>query len=86
MDAAVEIGRNPVSNHQIQRFSKENEEVETRRDSQNLSRETKFSGANGDKEFFPCSADHEQHWQPHAVDLYSAICDDHTCIHIPGIL
>ena len=28
---------------------------------------------------FPCSADHEQDWQPHPVDLYSAICDDHTC-------
>ena len=26
---------------------------------------------------FPCSADHEQEWQPCMVDLYSAICDDH---------
>ena len=42
----------------------------------------KFSGANGDNEIFPCSADHEQDWQPYAVDLYSAISDDHTCIHI----
>ena len=32
------------------------------------------------KELFPCSADHEQDWQPYAVDLYSAVCDDHTCI------
>ena len=31
---------------------------------------------------FPCSADHGQDWQAHLVDLYSAICDDHTCIHI----
>ena len=32
---------------------------------------------------FPCSADHEQDWQPYPVDLYSAIiCDDHTYIHI----
>ena len=30
---------------------------------------------------FPCSADHEQDWQPY-VDPYSAICDDHTYIHI----
>ena len=29
----------------------------------------------------PCSADHEQDWQPYPVDPYSAICDDHTCIH-----
>ena len=31
---------------------------------------------------FPCSADHEQDWQPYPVDLYSAICDDHTYIQV----
>ena len=31
---------------------------------------------------FPCSADHEQDWQPYPVDSYSAICDDHTYIHM----
>ena len=30
---------------------------------------------------FPCSADHEQDWQPYPVDPYSAICDDHAYIH-----
>ena len=30
---------------------------------------------------FPCSADHEQDWQPSPVDPYSAICDDHTYIY-----
>ena len=30
---------------------------------------------------FPCSADHEQDWQPYPVDPYSAICDDHRYIH-----
>ena len=30
---------------------------------------------------FPCSADHEQDWQPYQVDPYSAICDDHAYIH-----
>ena len=29
---------------------------------------------------FPCSADHEQDWQPYPVDTYSARCDDHTYI------
>ena len=29
---------------------------------------------------FPCSAGHEQDWQPYPVDPYSAICDDHTYI------
>ena len=33
---------------------------------------------------FPCSADHEQDWQPYPVDPYCAICDDHTYIHIAG--
>ena len=36
-----------------------------------------ISGANRDRENenkrFPCSADHEQDWQPHLVDPYSAI-------------
>ena len=30
---------------------------------------------------FPCSADHEQDWQPYPVDPYSAVSDDHTYIH-----
>ena len=31
---------------------------------------------------FPCSADHEQDWQPYPVDPYSNTCDDHPYIHI----
>ena len=27
---------------------------------------------------FPCSADHEQNWQPYPVDPHSAISDGHT--------
>ena len=30
---------------------------------------------------FPRSTDHEQEWQPYPVDVYFAICDDHTYIH-----
>ena len=26
---------------------------------------------------FPCSADHDEHWRPYPVDLYSAIPDEH---------
>ena len=29
---------------------------------------------------FPCSADHEQDWQPYPLNPYFAICDDHTYI------
>ena len=32
--------------------------------------------------YFPCSADHEQDWQPYPVDPYSATCDDHTYINM----
>ena len=34
---------------------------------------------------FPCSADHEQDWQPYPVDPYSAMCDDRTYIHNAGL-
>ena len=50
----------------------------------NPSHETKFSGTYGDRGIpihFPCSADHEQDWQPFPVDPCSAICDYHTYIH-----
>ena len=51
----------------------------------NPSRETKFSGANSaDREIyslsphFPCSADHEQDWQPYPVDPCSCYMCDYT--------
>ena len=31
---------------------------------------------------FPCSADHEQDWQPYPVDPYCAKCNDHTYSHL----
>ena len=35
-----------------------------------------------EKVYFPCSADHEQDWQPHQVDPYSVICATiHTYTH-----
>ena len=30
---------------------------------------------------FPCSADHEQDWQPYLIDPYSCYMCDHTYIH-----
>ena len=48
-----------------------------------VSRDQIFRHARGQGSInFPCSADHEQDWQPYPVDPYSAICDDHTYIHI----
>ena len=49
MDAVAEIGRNPVSKHEIQPEYGD-EQADAGRDCPNPSRETKFSGANGDRE------------------------------------
>ena len=50
-----------------------------------VSRNQILEQGQGNIHFHPCSADHEQDWQPYLVDLqYSAICDDvtiHTYIH-----
>ena len=68
MDAAAEVGSNPVSKHQIQpEYGDEQADARHARGQGNI--------------HFPCSADHEQDWQPYPVDPYSAICDDHTYIH-----
>ena len=81
MDAAAELGRNPVSKHQIQPEYMEMSRL-TRDGTAEPSRETKFSGTHGDRGiFFSCSADHEQDWQSYPVDPYSAKCDDHPSIH-----
>ena len=51
MDAVAEIGRNPVKKHQIQ-HEYGDEQAGRGTGLLNPSRETKFSGANGDREIF----------------------------------
>ena len=71
MDAAAELGRNPVSKHQIQPGYGD-EQADAGRE---------FSGTNADRVFFfSCSADHVQDWQPYPVDPYSCYMCDHTYI------
>ena len=81
MDAAAELGRNPVST----RFSPSMKMSRLTRDetAEPVSRDQILRHARGQGNIhFPCSgADHEQDWQPYPVDPYSAICDDHTYIH-----
>ena len=80
MDAAAELGRNPVST----RFSLSMEMSRLTRDgtAEPVSRDQILRYARGQGNVhFPCSADHDQDWQPYPVDPYSAICDDHTYIH-----
>ena len=77
MDAAAELGRNPVSN----RFSLSTEMSRLTRGgtAEPVSRDQILRHARGQGNIiFPCSADHEQDWQPYPVDPYSAICDNHT--------
>ena len=52
----------------------------TRDETAELSRETKFSGANGDRETLFFLVQLTASWQPYPVDPYSVICDDHTYI------
>ena len=51
MDAAAELGRNPVSKHQIQ-LECGDEQADTRRDWPKPSYETEFSGMNADRKIF----------------------------------
>ena len=72
MDVAAERGRNTVRKQQIHPLSIENEQADAGRDGRTRT---------GDSSF-PCSADHDQDWQPYPVDpYYSATSDDQTYIN-----
>ena len=57
MDAAAELGRNPVSKHQIQPEYGDEEADAGRYCRARLARQGNI--------YFPCSAGHEQDWQPY---------------------
>ena len=74
MDAAAELGRNPVSKHQIQPEYGEMSRLTRDGTAEPVSRDQILRHARGQGNIiFPCSADHEQDWQPYPVDPYSAI-------------
>ena len=80
MDAAAELGRNPVGKHQIQ-SEYGDEQADAGRDGcTRLARPNSQARTGTGGYYFPYSADHEQDWQPYPFDPYSAICDDHTYI------
>ena len=63
----------------------ENEQADAGRDCRTRPARLNYPARTGTGEIdFPFSADREQDWQPYPVDPYSAICDDHTYIHIYG--
>ena len=74
MDDAAELGRNPVSKHQMvmSRLTRDGTAEPVSRDQ--ILRHVRGQG----NIHFLCSADHEQDWQPCPVDSYSAICDYYT--------
>ena len=82
MDAAAELGRNPVSKHQIQPEYGDEQADAGRDGSTRLARPNSQARTGTGEYYFLCSADHEQDWQLYRVDPYSAICDDHTYVMV----
>ena len=73
MDAAAELGRNPVSKHQIQPEYGD-EQADAGRDCRTVSRDQILRHERGQGNIhFPYSADRVQDWQPsYPVDPYSS--------------
>ena len=81
MDAAAELGRDPVSKHQIQP-SMEMSRLTRDGTAETVSRDQILRRKRGQGNIhFPCSADHEQNWQSYPLDPYSYYMCDHTYIH-----
>ena len=83
MDAAAELGSNPVSKHQIQ-TEYGDEQADAGRDCRTRLARPNFRHERGQGNIhFFCSADDVQDWQPHPVDPHSCYMCDHTycCIH-----
>ena len=86
MDVAAEIGRNPVSKHQIQREYGELSRLTRDGTAEPASRDQIIRRERGQGSVHvPRSADHEQDWQPYLVDPYFARCDDHISRYYPAI-
>ena len=85
MDAAAEIERNPVSKHQIQPEYGDEQAGARRNTAEPVSRDQILRLECGQGNIhFPCSADHEQDWQPYPVDPYSCYMWDHTHLYSNG--
>ena len=80
MDAAAELGSNPVRS----RFSLSIEMSRLTRDGtgEPVSRDQILRHERGQgNNYFPCSAEHVPNWQPYPVDPYSCYMCDHKYIH-----
>ena len=84
MDAAAELGRNPVSEHQIQLKYGDEQADAGRNCRTRLARPVPRRERGQGNIYFPCSADQVQDWQPYPVGPYSCYMCDHTYIIHPG--
>ena len=74
----MEIGRNPVSKHQIQP-STEMSKLTRDGTAEPVSRDQILRREQGQENIhFSCSANHKQDWQPYPADPYSAVMTMHT--------
>ena len=74
MDAAVELGRNSVSKHHILSLSMEMSRLARDGTAELVSQYQIFRRERGQGNIhFPCSADHEQDWQPYPVDPHALV-------------
>ena len=83
MDAAAELGRNPVIKHQVQPEYRD-EQADPGRDCRTrLARPNSQARTRTEWNInFARAADHEQDWQPYPVDPYSC----YMCVtHIPSV-
>ena len=81
LDAAAELGRNPVSKHQIQPEYGD-EQTDAGRDCRTrLARPNSQARTGTGKYSFSSSADREQDWQPYPVDPFSCyyVMIIHSC-------
>ena len=80
MDAAAELGRNPVSKHRIS-LSMEMRRLTRYGTAEPVTRDQIFRCEHGQGNIhFTCSADHVHNWQPYPVDPYSCYICDHTLL------
>ena len=79
MDAAAEPGRKPVSNNRFSLSLENKQRLPRDWTAEPVSRDQILRRERGQGNIhFPCSADHEQDWQPYPVDPYSCYMCDHT--------
>ena len=79
MDAAAEVGSNLISKHQIPPDRLTRDGTAGPVSQEQILRRERGQG----KKHFPCSADHEQDWQPYLVDPLPLhyVMTIHTTLH-----